>query len=105
MCAGVIWSGRPVANTTSTKPPELHFGHDESERGPAARLDRSLEPLARFRPVAPHEVPIAKAVSERSDLHFVGIRGCDYGVRTNLATIELQAPCVSVGHRLRIRPS
>src|SRR6185503_13999874 len=99
MCAGVIWSGRPVANTTSTKPPELHFGHDESERGPTTRLDRPLEPPARLRHVAPHEVPIAKAVGERGDLHVLGIRWCEHGIRTNLATIQLQASRVRVDHR------
>src|SRR5688572_2691644 len=58
----------------STQTSELHLRHDESEPGPAARrLDRSLEPLARLRLVAAHEVPVAKAVSERGDLHFVCI--------------------------------
>src|SRR6478752_5343392 len=52
---------RASARRTSTKPPELHLRHDESEPGPAARLDRALEPRARLSLVAPHEVPIAEA--------------------------------------------
>src|SRR4051812_48956796 len=85
------------------KSSELHLRHDESEPGPTARLERSLERLARLCLVAAHEIPVAKAVGEGGDLHVVGIVRREHGFRSNLATIELQAPRVGVGHRLRIR--
>src|SRR4030095_3066189 len=94
----------PAGPTASTKPSEFHFRHDESESWPTTGLNRSLEPLARLRLVASHEVPVAKPVRERGDLHFIGVRRRDHRFRTDLATIELQAPRVGVGHRLRIRP-
>src|SRR5258708_7057320 len=93
-----------AADGDSTEPSEFHLRHDESEPGPTARLDRSFEPRTRPRLVTSYEVPIAKAVGERRHLHVVGVRRREHGFRTNLATIELQAPRVRVGHRLRIRP-
>src|SRR5258707_2618083 len=52
-------NGPECLMATSTKPPELHLRDDESEPGPAARLDRALERLAGLRRVAPQEVPVA----------------------------------------------
>ena len=46
------WQKGPA---TSAKPAEFRLRHDESEPGPTARLDRSLEPPARLRLVAPQE--------------------------------------------------
>src|SRR5688572_21321192 len=70
----------------STQAPELCLRDDESKPGPSARrLDRSLEPFARLRLVALHHEPVAEAVRERRDLHFVSVLRGQHGVRTNLA--------------------
>lgn len=82
-----MWTTR-LMRATSTKLSELHLRHDQSEPRPTARLDRSLEPPARLRLVAPHELPVAKAVGECGDLYVFRVRRCEHGVRTDLATIE-----------------
>src|SRR5438094_7021413 len=78
----------PPLYLAAASPPQLHFRHDEPERRPSAGGDRSLEPLARLRRIAAHQIPIADPIAQRCNLDVAGIGGRKHRIGRDLATVE-----------------
>ena len=84
---------------TGPKTAEFYFRGHEGEAGPSTALHGPLERSSRAHGIASHEIPSAKSVAERCDLHIGRVGGREELIGRNDSTIQLESRHIRVTRR------